>query len=91
MATIAVCDLKRPRELRATLEREREVVVTKDGRPFAIMVGVDEGGADDALREVRRALFSSAVLRARRRAREAPIGAADIAAEIKAVRKGRCR
>jgi hypothetical protein len=33
----AVRDLKRPRELRALLDREGEVVVTKDGRPFAIM------------------------------------------------------
>jgi antitoxin (DNA-binding transcriptional repressor) of toxin-antitoxin stability system len=89
MTSIAVCDLKRPRELRETLDREHEVVVTKDGRPFAIMVGVDAGGADDALREVRRALFSSAVLRARRRAREAPIAPAEIAAEVKAVRSRR--
>jgi len=28
---------ERPRELRALLDREGEVVVTKDGRPFAIM------------------------------------------------------
>ncbi len=86
MTSIAVCDLKRPRELRETLDREHEVVVTKDGRPFAIMVGVDADGADNALREVRRALFSSAVLQARRRARETPISAAEIEAEIKAVR-----
>ena len=89
MASIAVRDLKRPRELRDLLAREREVVVTKDGRPFAIMVGIDADGADDALREVRRALFSSAVLRARRRAREAPITEADVAKEIKAVRTRR--
>ena len=31
----------RPRELREILERAREVVVTKDGRPFAIMIGID--------------------------------------------------
>ena len=89
MTAIAVKDLKRPRELRDTLEREREVVVTKDGRPFAIMIGIDAEGADDALREVRRALFSSAVLRARRRAREAPISKTEIAAEVKAVRRRR--
>jgi antitoxin (DNA-binding transcriptional repressor) of toxin-antitoxin stability system len=89
MTSIAVNDLKRPRELRDTLDRDREVVVTKDGRPFAIMIGVDADGADDALREVRRALFSSAVLRARRRARTAPISEAEIAAEVEAARRGR--
>jgi antitoxin (DNA-binding transcriptional repressor) of toxin-antitoxin stability system len=91
MTSIAVKDLKRPRDLRDTLEREGEVVVTKDGQPFAIIVGVDPDGADDVLREVRRALFSSAVLRARRRAREAPIGQAEIEAEVQAVRTGRPR
>jgi hypothetical protein len=89
MTYIAVKDLKRPRELRETLEREREVIVTKDGRPFAVMLGVDAEDADDTLREVRRALFSSAVLRARRRAWEKPVSQADIAAEITAVRKSR--
>ena len=43
----------------------------------------------DVLREVRRALFSSAVLRARRRAREAPVTEDEIDAEVRAVRAGR--
>lgn len=89
MATIAVRDLKRPRELRETLEREREVLVTKDGQPFAIMIGTDPDRADDALSEVRRALFSAAILRARRRAREHPVTEAEIAAEVDAVRRER--
>ena len=91
MTSVAVKDLKRPRELRDTLDQEGEIVVTKDGQPFAIMVGVDADGADDALREVRRALFSSAVLRARRQAREAPATEADVEAEVRAVRSGRSR
>lgn len=89
MTSIAVKDLKRPRELRDTLDREREVMVTKDGRPFAIMIGVDPDGADDAMREIRRAMFSTAVLRARRQAGSRPISPEDIAAEVKLVRKGR--
>ncbi len=86
MTSIAVTDLKRPRELRGILERAREVVVTKDGRPFAIMIGVDPEGTEDTLREVRRALFSTSVLRARRRATVAPISAEEIQAEIDAQR-----
>lgn len=89
MTSIAVQDLKRPRELRDILAREREVFVTKDGRPFAIMLGVDDEAADDTLREVRRALFSSAILRARRRARETPISDAEIETEVTAVRAKR--
>ncbi len=89
MTSIAVQDLKRPRELRDILTREREVFVTKDGRPFAIMVGVDAEAADATLREVRRAMFSSSVLRARTRARENPITDAEIEQEIMAARKQR--
>ena len=89
MTSIAVQDLKRPRELREMLTQEHEVFVTKDGRPFAIMVGIDAETADDTLREVRRALFSSAVLRARRSARVTPITEAEIEAEIQAVRSER--
>jgi len=89
MTSIAVKDLKKPRELRDTLAREREVMVTKDGRPFAIMIGVEPEGADDALREVRRAMFSTAVLRARRKAADTPLSSEDIEAEIKAARRAR--
>lgn len=91
MTSIAIQDLKRPRELRDILSQEHEVFVTKDGRPFAIMVGVDAESADDTLREVRRALFSSAVLRARRLAREKPITEEAIAAEVQAMRSERAK
>ena len=40
MTSIAVCDLKRPRDLRATLDKEHEVMVTKDGRPFATLAPI---------------------------------------------------
>ncbi len=82
MTSLAVQDLKRPRELRDILALEREVFITKDGRPFAIMVGVDPDGAENTLREVRRAMFSAAVARARARARAQPISAAEIEQEI---------
>ena len=91
MTSIAIQDLKRPRELRDMLTQEHEVFVTKDGRPFAIMVGVEAESADDTLREVRRALFSSAILRARRQARETPITEAEITAEVNAVRSERSK
>lgn len=89
MTSIAVQDLKRPRELRELLTKEREVFVTKDGCPFAIMVGVDAEGAENTLREVRRAMFSATVLRARARARELPITEAEIEQEVATARKQR--
>ncbi len=89
MTSIAVQDLKRPRELRDILAHEREVFVTKDGSPFAIMVGVDSAGAEITLREVRRAMFSAAVSNARSRALQQPISTADIEQEILVSRKQR--
>lgn len=91
MTSIAVKDLKKPRELRETLMRERQVIVTKDGQPFAIMVGVEPDTADETLREMRRAMFSTAVMRARRQADQVPISPEDIEAEIKAVRETRSK
>jgi hypothetical protein len=89
MTSIAVQDLKRPRELRDILAQEREVFVTKDGRPFAIMIGVDVEAAEETLREVRRAMFSASVARARSRARVVPITDSEIEQEITAARKQR--
>lgn len=89
MTSIAVQDLKRPRELRDILAQEREVFVTKDGLPFAIMVGVDSAGAENALREVRRAMFSAAVSNARSRNLAQPISSAEIEQEIMITRKKR--
>lgn len=89
MTSIAVQDLKQPRKLRDILAREREVFVTKDGCPFAIMVGVDAEGAENTLREVRRAMFSAAVTRARRRTREEPITETEIAQEVRDTRDQR--
>jgi len=87
MTSIAVQDLKRPRELRDIIAQEREVFVTKDGSPFAIMVGVDSAGAEVALREIRRAMFSAAVSNARARARKLPISESEIEQEVTASRK----
>lgn len=89
MTSIAVQDLKRPRELRDILAQEREVFVTKDGCPFAIMVGVDSAEAENTLREVRRAMFSAAVSHARSRSLKQPISASEIEQEIMVSRKQR--
>ena len=72
----SVKDLKRPRELRDILERAREGVLMKDGRPFAIMIGVAPEGADDTLRGLRCARGSQplSVVPSARRDREPVAG-----------------
>ena len=66
MTYVAVKDLKQSRQLWAKLSASRELVVTRDGRPCAILVGVDGDDVEDSLAAIRRAMFSAAVTRARR-------------------------
>ncbi len=89
MTYLAVKDLKKTRELRETLRRDHELVVTKDGQPFALMVEISPDAVEDSLDEVRRALFSTAVKQARKKAVSSPMDEEAIAAEISASRKAR--
>lgn len=89
MSYMAVKDLKKTRELREVLSRDREVIVTKDGKPFALMVEISPDAVEDSLDAVRRALFSSAVKQARSKAVELPMDDESIAAEILASRESR--
>ena len=68
MSYIAVKDLKNTRSLREKLEKERELILTKDGRPFGLLIGITADDVEESLKEVRRALFSKAVARARKKA-----------------------
>lgn len=86
MVYMAVKDLKKTKEFREKLDAEGELILTKDGQPFAMMIGIDADSAEESLREVRRALFSSAVLRGRRKAALNPPDAQELEAEIAAVR-----
>jgi hypothetical protein len=86
MVYMAIKDLKKTREFREKLDAEGELILTKDGQPFAMLVGIDSDNVEESLREVRRALFSSAVLRGRRKAAEKPPIEAELEAEIAAVR-----
>ena len=72
MSYIPVKDLKKSRDLWTRLERDRQLVITKDGQPRAIMIGIEPDELEDVLSEIRRALFSSTVGRVRARARKLP-------------------
>jgi hypothetical protein len=86
MDYLAIKDLKQTRVVREKLEKEGELVITKDGQPFAVMVGVEPGDLEHSLREIRRALFSSAVSQARLRAMDRSISDEEIEAEVAAAR-----
>lgn len=73
MSFIQVKDLKRSRELWQRLKQDRELVITRDGQPHAIMIGIEPDELEAALPEIRRALFSAAVGRVRERATNQPL------------------
>lgn len=89
MDYLAVKDLKKTRELWQKLEKERELVITRDGRPSAVMISVTPETVDDSLREIRRALFSAAVGRARKKGAANPPDEEEIEKLIRTSRRVR--
>ncbi len=89
MGYIGVSDLKHSKRLFSRLAAEQQLVLTRDGRPSALIVAVPAEGVEHAMKAVRRALFSSAVANARARATRAPASAATLAREIAAARAGK--
>jgi antitoxin (DNA-binding transcriptional repressor) of toxin-antitoxin stability system len=89
MGYLAVKDLKQTRSLREKLEKERELILTKDGQPFALMIGISPDNVEESLNEVRRAMFSTAVKRTRQRAIITPPTDMEINDEILKSRKNR--
>jgi antitoxin (DNA-binding transcriptional repressor) of toxin-antitoxin stability system len=89
MSYVAIKDLKRSRTIGELLEREREIIVTRDGRPFAIMVGITPDSVEQSMSEIRRAMFSSAVMNARKRASTSPPTESEILKEVTEARAQR--
>ncbi len=89
MGYITVKDLKQTRSLWRQLEDERELIVTRDGKPCAILVGVTAETCQDSLSEIRRGLFSSAISRIRRKAGGRTISPGEVDGLIAESRKGR--
>lgn len=89
MSYLSVQDLKRTGDVWKRLDREREIIITRSGKPCAIMIDVSPEECEDTLSAIRRARFSSAVSRARERAVQTPPTADDIDAEIRAARSER--
>ena len=89
MNYLAIKDLKKTKAVRETLGRERELIVTKDGEPFAILVSVSPDSVEESVAAIRRAMFSSAVMRVRGRNGRTPPSADDIQREIDKSREAR--
>lgn len=95
MKFITVRDLRgRPAQVWNKLARERDVILTSNGKPIAILSAVSEDTLEESLAAVRRARAVAAVERMQRQSVQAgtdKLSPAEIAAEIRAVRKARHR
>ncbi len=90
MSYIQVKDLKKSKELWVKLDKDHELIITKDGQPKALLIDIDPDTLEETLSEVRRALFSSAVSGMRKKAAgENTISDADIDHMVAFTRKGR--
>jgi antitoxin (DNA-binding transcriptional repressor) of toxin-antitoxin stability system len=89
MTYMAVHQLKRSKDVWRKLAREREMIVTRDGKPCAILVGVSPDTVESDLAEVRRALFSAAIGRVREKARRARPRPGEIEEAIRLSRRSR--
>ena len=93
MKLIAIQDLKQPRRLKERLLAEKELLLTSDGRPVAVLVNVD--AAEDpetiiqSIRDSRSRLALSRVREAAARSGAARLSLAEINREIAATRKAR--
>jgi antitoxin (DNA-binding transcriptional repressor) of toxin-antitoxin stability system len=93
MKTVTIRDLRtRPRQVRTALEREREAVLTANGRPVAVLIPVDAGSVEETLETLRRARGLEALRAIRRESRERGLdrlGASDIDAIVARARRAR--
>jgi prevent-host-death family protein len=92
MRYVSVRELRnRPGRLWSTLSKD-DVVLTSNGKPMGVLVGVDEAGLADTVEAIRRARAILAVSRIRKKAAESglsrlPMG--DVNREIREVRRRR--
>ncbi len=95
MKFITVRDLRgRSGQVWNKLAREREVILTSNGKPIAILSAVTEDTLEESLAAVRRARSVAAVETLQRKSVKAGIdrfSSKEISAEIRAARKARRR
>ena len=91
MKLIAISELKQPRQLKRRLQAEKELLLTSDGRPVAVLLNVE--AAEDpenllqSIRDSRSRLALGRIREAARKAGANKLTAAQIEQEISATRK----
>ena len=95
MKFITVRDLRgRSGQVWNTLARERDIILTSNGKPIAILSAVSEENLEESLAAVRRARAVAAVEKIQRQSVQAgtdKFSPAEITTEIRAVRKAHHR
>jgi prevent-host-death family protein len=95
MKFVSVRDLRgKSAEIWRDLPGEREIVITSNGRPVAILASVNESNLEESLSAFRQARAIDAVAALQRRSAATgrdKLSAQDIEAEIAAVRKTHAR
>ena len=93
MEFVTIRDLRlKPAEVWDKLRQQRELILTSNGRPVAVIAGVGENDVEETVAALRRARAQAAVSRLRRAAAERgadKLSAAEIEAEIAQVRHER--
>ena len=93
MHLIAIKDLKQPRVLKQRLLVERELLLTSDGRPVAVLVDIgpteDPEAVIQAIRDSRSRMALSQIRDAASRAGTSAMTMRDIDREIASARKAR--
>ena len=93
MEFVTIRDLRlKPAEVWDKLRRQRELILTSNGRPVAVIAGVGENDVEETVAALRRARAQAAVSRLRRAAAERgtdKLSAAEIEAAIAQVRRER--
>ncbi|QLQ06157.1 MAG: type II toxin-antitoxin system prevent-host-death family antitoxin [Anaerolineae bacterium] len=93
MEFVTIRDLRlKPGDVWGRLRQQRELILTSNGRPVAVIVGVEEGDLEETVAALRRARVQAAVARLRRAAAAngtSKASAAEIEAEIAQTRRER--
>jgi hypothetical protein len=89
MTFVAVKDLKKTKELWRKLEEDKELVITCEGQPRALMVPVTAENFEEHLREMRWRRFDQMLKEVRARAKKNPITDEEINDIIQASRRDR--
>lgn len=95
MKTVTIRDFRtRPKQVRDALKRDREAVLTANGRPVALMIAVDAGTVDATLQTLRRARALDALAALRQASRDrgtAGMSSREIDGVIARVRRARAK